>query len=75
MATGRRPSGDKETLWWNDKVQEVITANTVAKKLWNASRRQEDKDRYMQANKATKKAVATTNALAMSELDDELETP
>ena len=24
MTTGRRPPGDKETWWWNDKVQEVI---------------------------------------------------
>ena len=37
--------------------------------------RQEDKDRYRQANKAAKKAVATTKALAMNELYEELETP
>ena len=24
MTTGRRPPGDKETWWWNDKVQEVM---------------------------------------------------
>ena len=75
MTTGRRPPGDKETWWWNDKVQEVIKAKKVAKKIWDASRRQEDKDRYRQANKAAKKAVATTKALAMNELYEELETP
>ena len=74
MTTGRRPPGDKETWWWNDKVQEVIKAKKVAKKIWDASRRQEDKDRYRQANKAAKKAVATTKALAMNELYEELET-
>ena len=59
MTTGRRPPGHEETWWWNDKVQEVITAKKVAKKIWEASRRQEDKDRYRQANKAEKKAVVT----------------
>ena len=34
MTTGRRPPGDKETWWWNDKVQEVIKAKKVAKKIY-----------------------------------------
>ena len=46
MTTGRRPPGDKETWWWNDKVQEVIKAKKVAKKIWETSRRQEDKNIY-----------------------------
>ena len=37
-------------------MQEVIKAKKVAKKIWDASRRQEGKDRYRQANKAAKKA-------------------
>ena len=45
MTTGRRPQGDKETWWWNDKMQEVIKAKTVAKKIRETSRRQEDKYR------------------------------
>ena len=75
MTTGRMPPGDKETWWWNDKVQEVIKAKKVAEKIWETSRRQEDKDRYRQANKAVNKAVATNKALAMNELYEELETP
>ena len=75
MTTGRRPPGDKETWWWNDKAHEVIKANKVANMIWETSRRQEDKDRYRQANTAAKKAVATTKALAMNELYKELETP
>ena len=43
--------------------------------IWGTSRRQEDKDRYRQVNKAAKKAVATAKALAMNELYEELETP
>ena len=75
MTTGRRPPGDKETWWWKDKMQDVIKAKKIAKKIWETSRREEDKDRYRQANKAAKKAVATTKALAMNELYEEFESP
>ena len=75
MTTGRRPPGDKETCWWNDKVQQVIKTKKEAKKAWETSRRQKDKDRYRQANKAAKKAVATAKAQTMNELYEELETP
>ena len=30
ITAGRRSPGDKETWWWNDKVQEVITAKKEA---------------------------------------------
>ena len=53
----------------------MIKAKKVAKKIWETSRRQEDKDVHRQANKAAKKAVATNKALAMNELYEELETP
>ena len=75
MTTGWRPPGDKETWLWNDNVQEVIKAKKVATKIWVTSRRQEDKGRWRQANKVAKKAVATTKALAMEELYEELEIP
>ena len=55
-------------------MQEVIKAKKVAKKIWETSRRQEDKDIYRQANKTAKKAVATNKALGMNELYDALET-
>ena len=71
MTNGRRPPGDMETWRWNDKVQEVIKAKKETKQIWETSRRQEDKDRYRQADKAAKKAVATTKALAMNELCEE----
>ena len=63
MTTERRPPGDKETWWWNDKVHDVITAKTEAR-LEDAGniRRQEDRDNYRQANKAVKKSVATAKA-------------
>ena len=34
VTTGRRAPGDKETWWWNAKVQEVIKAKKVAKMIW-----------------------------------------
>ena len=50
--------------WWRLKEDDI-----------KVQFRQEDKDRYRQANKAAKKALATTKALAMNELYEELETP
>ena len=50
MTTGRRPAVDKETWWWNDKVQEVIKAKKVAKKIWETSTKVRGQ-RYIQAGK------------------------
>ena len=73
MTTGRRPPGDKETWRWNDNVQDVMRAKKETKTTWESSRRQENKDRYRQANKAEKKAVVTAKALAMSAWYEEFE--
>ena len=67
MTTGRKHLGDKETWWWDDKVQMAIKAKKEAKKTWETSRRQDDKDRYREANKAANKPVATTKALETPE--------
>ena len=32
MTPGQRPPGDKETWWWNDKVQEMIKATKEARR-------------------------------------------
>ena len=75
MTTGRRPPGDKETWWWNDEVKDAIRAKKQAKKKWDASGRQEERDIYRQANKEAKKEVARSKAHAMDEVYKELETP
>ena len=63
MTTEQRPPGDKETWWWNDKVQAMITAKTEARVEYAGKiRRQEGRDSYRQANKAVKKSVATAKA-------------
>ena len=75
MTTGRRPPGDKETWWWNDEAKDAIRAKKEAKKKWDASGRQEERDIYRQANKEAKKEVARSKAHAMDEVYKELETP
>ena len=40
ITAGRRSSGDKETWWWNDQVQEVIKAKKDARKMWETPGRQ-----------------------------------
>ena len=44
MTTGRRPPGDKETWWWNDEVNDAIRGKKEAKKKWDASGRQEERE-------------------------------
>ena len=68
-------AGDKETWWWNEEVKGAIRARKQAKKKWETSGRQEERDIYRQANKAAKKEVAISKAHAMDEVYKELETP
>ena len=65
MTTGRGPPGDKETWRWNDEVKDAIRAKKEAKKKWDASGRQQERDIYRQANKEAKKEVARPKAHAM----------
>ena len=37
ITAGRRSPGDNETLWWNDKVQEMIKAKKEVMKMWETS--------------------------------------
>ena len=75
VTTGRRPPGDKETWWWHDGVKDAIRAKKEAKKKWDASGRQEERDIYRQANKEATKEVAISKAHAMDEVYKELEKP
>ena len=59
ITAGRRSPGDKETWWWNDKVQEVIKAKKESMKMWETSVRQIDTGRQTRrANTEATKAVA-----------------
>ena len=68
--SGRGPTGDKETWWWNEKAQEAIR-----KKKWETSRRKEDREEYKRANKKAKKAVARAKAIEYNDVYEELDTP
>ena len=52
ITTGRRSPRDKDTCWWNDKVQEVIKAKKESMKMWETSVIKADS--YRQANKEGK---------------------
>ena len=72
IPAGQRSSGDKETWWWNDKVQDVIKAKKEARKMWETAGRQ----RLLQAGtQGGKESNSTAKARAMNELYEELETP
>ena len=59
ITTGRRSPRDKDTWWWNDKVQEVIKAKKESMKIWKTSVRQIATGRQTRrANKDATKAVA-----------------
>ena len=47
----------------------------AAKKKWETSGRQEERDIYRQVNKGAKTEVARSKAQAMDEVSEQLETP
>ena len=74
IVVGRRPPGEKETWWCNDKVQDVITAKTEALRLWETSKAR--RRRSLQAGKQDgKESSSNCKARAMNELYEKLETP
>ena len=56
-------------------MKDAIRAKKEAKKKWDASGRQDERDIYRRANKEAKKEVARPKAHAMDEVFKELETP
>ena len=58
-------------------MKDAIRAKKEAKKKWDASGRQDERERdiYRRANKEAKKEVARSKAHAMDEVYKELETP
>ncbi len=75
MTSGKGPPPEKASWWWSEEVQRAVKEKKEAKKQWERSREVEDKDRFRQANKRAKKAVAKAKAGVMEELYKEPETP
>ena len=65
MTTGRRPPGDKETWWWNDKVQEVIKLESGNEDMGNIEKARGH--RYIQAGKQGGKESSNNNQGAGNE--------
>ena len=48
--SGRKPTGNKKTWWWNEEVQKVIKAKREANKKLNITGSEEDQEVYKIAN-------------------------
>ena len=56
--SGKEVPEDKETWWWSDEVQKIVKRKKTLKKVWDIMGDQEDKERYQEAKKDTKRPVA-----------------
>ena len=60
---GKR-KGDRETWWWNEKVQKSIKEKKEAKKAWDKIRNKNTKKIYKEKKSKAKKAVAMAKGRA-----------
>ena len=70
---GKR-KGDRETWWWNEKVQESIKEKKEAKKTWDKIRNENTKKIFKEKKSKAKKAVAMAKGRAYDNLYARLET-
>ena len=70
---GKR-KGDRETWWWNEKVQESTKEKKEAKKTWDKIRDENTKKIYKEKKSKAKKAVAMAKGRAYDNLYARLET-
>ena len=73
VSSGKRKV-DKETWWWNNKVQEIIKQKREAKKGWDLKRDEDSRRVYKESRRLAKKEVAKAKEKAYEELYDRLET-
>ena len=70
---GKR-KGDRETWWWNEKVQESIKEKKEAKKTWDKIRIENTKKVCKEKKNKAKKAVAMAKGCVYDDLYARLET-
>ena len=70
---GKR-KGDRETWWWNEKVQESIKENKEAKKAWDKIRDENSKKMHKEKKSKAKKVVAMAKRRGYNDLYAKLET-
>ncbi|XP_063598210.1 uncharacterized protein LOC134774744 [Penaeus indicus] len=64
---------DKETWGFSDEVQRAIAEKKEAKKKWEISLAERDKEEYKTKNKVAKRAVAIANSRAYDQLYEDLD--
>ena len=65
---GKR-KGDRETWWWNEKVQKSIKQKKEAKKAWDKIRDENTKKIYKKKKSKAKKAVAMAKGRSYARLE------
>ncbi|KAK3558095.1 hypothetical protein QTP86_009456 [Hemibagrus guttatus] len=73
VSSGRRKE-DKETWWWNDKVQDSIQRKRLAKKKWDMDRTEENRQEYKELQRRVKREVSKAKQKAYEELYTRLDT-
>ncbi|KAK3531886.1 hypothetical protein QTP70_034392, partial [Hemibagrus guttatus] len=73
VASGRRKE-DKETLWWNEEVQDSIQRKRLAKKKWDMDRTEENRQEYKELQRRVKREVSKAKQKAYDELYTRLDT-
>ncbi|KAK3574787.1 hypothetical protein QTP86_018314 [Hemibagrus guttatus] len=67
-------SGDKETWWWNEEVQDSIQRKRLAKKKWDMDRTEENRQEYKELQRRVKREVSKAKQKAYDELYTRLDT-
>ncbi|KAK3522283.1 hypothetical protein QTP86_001624, partial [Hemibagrus guttatus] len=57
VSSGRRKE-DKETWWWNEKVQDSIQRKRLAKKKWDMDRTEKNRQEYKELQRRVKREVS-----------------
>ncbi|KAI5735287.1 hypothetical protein M8J77_016627 [Diaphorina citri] len=71
--TGKGAPQKKETWWWNEAVQKIVKEKKNAKKKYDKTGRQEDKEAYKILNKEAKRVVAQCKAREIEKAYEELD--
>ena len=72
-SSGKKPNKSKETWWWSPNCREAIENKKKAKKTYDRSRTDENKEILKGAKEAAKTAVAQVRAVALQEMYENLE--
>ncbi|KAK3525230.1 hypothetical protein QTP86_024951 [Hemibagrus guttatus] len=73
VSSGRRKE-DKETWWWNEKVQDSIQRKRLAKMKWDMDRTEENRQEYKELQRRVKREVSKAKQKAYDELYTRLDT-